>query len=109
MADTVKAPFLPTATTPDGAADTTPATVIHVTPVSDDDVNTCEWTTGWTLFCLGFLLYLPWVVAVLLPCGDRESSPKVRRNNLRAAKCSAAMLVVAKIVIMTLIHKIPRG
>jgi hypothetical protein len=48
----------------------------------------CECTAGWALFGVGFFIPLTWIAACLVPLCSRK------RNDRRAAICSAVALLV---------------
>lgn len=106
MADTMKAPYPPTATTA-SAPGSSPAKVIYVAPAADAD--TCECTAGWWMFGLGWWLTPFWAVGALLPFCSKGSRPNVRRNNRRAAIGSAVMLLLSIIAIVVVVVLVTRS
>lgn len=101
VADTMQAPYPPTATSAVDAPASSAAKVINVAP--EPDTNTCECTAGWWMFGLGYILYLPWVAGILLALCGTAPRRNVQRNNERAAWFSFFMLVLSVIVIIILV------
>lgn len=75
----------------------------HKVQQSDEAAEECSCSAGWSLFGVGWLLPVCWIVAVFLPLCSKS------RNDKRAAVASAIMLVVYIIVIVVLLATAPAG